>query len=194
MSLPFLALALGAAAASRLRLDERAPQLSEAFVPAVGAMDAADRDYRSAIERTLSADAAGAMLTSMAAFRGDVHAIRERTRAEIDQLYRRGGGSYGWFDPLDAAMPFATGLNHVDGMRAATIADTGRAEVAALRARVNDAVASRLLPDQIEALTAAKRQRRAAFEDAIARALATVTDDAPAAAVDHLVQLADGWY
>lgn len=194
MSLPLLALALGAAAAARLRLDERAPQLSEAFVPAVGAMDAADRTYRGAIARTLSQNAADAMLTAMAAFRSDVHAIRERTRSEIDQLYRRSGSSYGWFDPLDAAMPFATGLNHVDGMRAATIADTGRAEVAALRARVNDAVSSQLLPDQIEALTAAKRQRRAAFEEAIARALATGTDAVPEAAVDHLVQLADGWY
>ena len=194
MSLPLLALALGAAAASRLRLDARAPPLSEAFVPAVGAMDAADRAYRRAIERTLSAEAAGAMLTAMATFRSDVHAIRERTRSEIDQLYRRSGGSYGWFDPLDAAMPFATGLNHVDGMRAATIADTGRAEVAALRARVNDAVSSRLIPEQIDALMTAKRERRAAFERAIAGALATATDAAPDAAVDHLAQLADGWY
>lgn len=194
MSVPLLALALGAAAASRLRQDERAAHLSDAFVPAVAAMDAADRAYRTAIGRTLSKDAAGAMLTSMAAFRRDVHAIRERTRKEIDELYRRSGGSYGWFDPLDTAMPFAAGLNHVDGMRAATIADGGRAEVAALRARVNEAVTTRLAPEQIQTLIAAKRQRREAFEHAIARVLATAADGVPQAAAAQLVQLADGWY
>lgn len=194
MPLPLLALALGAAAASRLRLDERAAQLGEAFVPAVAAMDAADRTYRGAIERALPKDAADAMLAAMAAFRGDVHAIRERTRKEIDELYRRGGGSYGWFDPLDAAMPFAAGLNHVDGMRAATIADTGRAEVAALRARVNAAVGARLAPEQMDVLIAAKRQRRDAFERALADVLTAAAGGAPHAAVDHLAQLADGWY
>jgi hypothetical protein len=198
---PLLALALAAATSSRLRLEESESELRDGFAPAVAAMDEADRGYRRTIEETLRPDVARAMLSAMAAFREKVHEVREQTRREIAELYRRYNRAYGWFDPLDPYMPPTVGLSHADGTRVATIADSARSEVDALRARVNASVADRLQPSHIEALIAAKRRRLDVFETALKRALegsvaphATLTDREIDKELHQLTQLADGWY
>jgi len=198
---PPLALTLAAVASARLGLEEREAELARAFVPAVAAMDEADRAYRRAIETTLPPDASAAMLSAMASFRARAHEVRENARREIGELYRKYGREYGWFDPLDVYLPPTTGLSHADGTRVATMSDAARSEVDALRARVNDAVTKRLQPAQLDALVAAKRGRRSAFESALNGALAVVVaahPDATAAQVektaDQLTRLADGWY
>ena len=198
---PPLALTLAAVASSRLALEEDESELARAFVPAVAAMDHADRAYRTAIETTLPRDASAAMLSAMASFRAQAHDVRENARREIRELYRKFGRDYGWFDPLDVYLPPTTGLSHADGTRVATISDAARSEVAALRARVNGVVTGRLQPAELEALVAAKRRRRAAFATALESALrdAVARDAARAAAAidklaDDLVRLADGWY
>lgn len=198
---PPLALTLAAVAASRLGLEDREPDIARAFVPAVAAMDEADRAYRSTIETTLPRDAGAAILSAMASFRARVHEVRENTRRDIGELYRKYGRDYGWFDPLDVYLPPTAGLSHADGTRVATMSDSARSEVDALRARVNDAVIERLEPGQLEALVAAKRRRGDAFERALALALTTQVDSnsaTPATAldktVDHLARLAGGWY
>jgi pyruvate/2-oxoglutarate dehydrogenase complex dihydrolipoamide acyltransferase (E2) component len=198
---PALALALAAAASSRLRLEDSEPEFGRDFAAAVALLDHADRDYRRAIEQTLPPDAAAALLASMAGFRERVNDVRERARAAIGALFSRNGLTYGAFDPLDPHMPATTALSHVDGTRVATLADAARSEVEALRAAVNDAVAKRLAPAQIEALIGAKRRRRAAFESALQGALATALAPHPsmtAAKTDRtlygLTQLAEGWY
>jgi hypothetical protein len=200
-ALPPLALALAAAASSQLRLDDYESQIRDGFLPAVAAMDQADGDYRRTIEETLPPESAGAMLSAIAAFREKVHEVREHTRREIGELYRRNNRSYGWFDPLDAYTPPTTGLTHADGTRVATISDSARSQVDALRAQVNRAVAKRLLPSQIDALLVAKRHRLEAFEAALERALKdtvaswpTVTASEIDKTVYQLTQLADGWY
>jgi hypothetical protein len=198
---PPLALTLAAVTRSGLALDAGESELGRAFVPAVAAMDEADRAYRGAIESTLPADASAAMLSAMASFRARAHEVREKTRHEIGELYRKYGRDYGWFDPLDVYVPPTTGLSHADGTRVATMSDAARSEVDALRARVNDVVTKRLQPAQLEALVGAKRRRRAAFESALVRSLdasvardATVSAAAIAKIADQLVRLADAWY
>jgi hypothetical protein len=200
-ALPQLALALAAAASSRLRLEEHEQELRDVFVPAVAAMDDADRAYRRAIEETLPRESAGEVLSAMAAFRDRVHEVRDRTRREIAELYRRYNRTYGWFDPLDSFMPPPTGLSHADGTRVATIGDGARSEVDGLRAQVNEAVVKRLAPAQINGLIAAKRHRREAFEAALKPAVAaavaldpTITPAETDKTLYHLTQLADGWY
>jgi hypothetical protein len=198
---PPLALTLAAVASSRLALEEHEPELAHAFVPAVAAMDEADRAYRDAIESTLSADASAAMLSATASFRARAHDVRENARREVGELYRKYGRDYGWFDPLDVYLPPTTGLSHADGTRVATMSDAARSEVAALRTRVNETLAARLQPAQLEALVAAKRRRRDAFESALKRALdaevaphRAVTPAQIDNTVDQLTRLADGWY
>lgn len=200
-ALPQLALALAATASSALRLEEHERELREAFVPAVAALDDADRAYRGAIEAALPREAAGAVLSAMAAFRERAHDVRERARREIGELYRRYDRAYGSFDPLDSFMPPAPGLSHADGTRVAALGDGARAEVDKVRAQVNEAVTKQLAPAQIEALIAAKRRRRTAFEAALKPALAlaaaldaTVTPGEIDKTLHHLTQLADGWY
>lgn len=200
-SLPQLALALAATACFELRLEQHESALRESFVPAVAAMDEADRAYRRTIEETLPPEAAGAVLSPMAAFRQRVHELRERTRREIGELYRRYNRSYGWFDPLDPFMPPAAGLSHADGTRVAAIGDGARAEVEALRKQVNDAAVKGLGLAQINAILGAKRHRRESFEAALRPALesaAALDPTITAAEIDktvrHLTQLADGWY
>lgn len=199
--IPALALALATATSAWLRLEERGTQFGPAFVPAVAALDEADRAYRRAVEAALPPEPARAILAAMAAFRERVHAIRTQTRREIGALYERFGRSYGEFDPLDPYLPSTAGLSHADGTRVASLADGARAEVAALRARVNDDVVARLQPHQVEALVAAKRRRREEFETALGRALETaLAPDAALAAAEfdktvaQLLRLADGWY
>lgn len=199
--MPALASTLAAVASSRLRLEEQEDAFAQAFVPAVAAMDEADRAYRRAIETTLPRDVAAAMLSAMASFRERVHAIREQTRREIGELYRRFNRTYGAFDPLDAYLPPTNGLSHADATRVATFSDAARAHVDALRAQVNETVAQRLAPAQIDALVAAKRRRGEAFETALKRALERAVESHPAITAGEidktrygLVQLADGWY
>ncbi len=198
---PPLALTLAAVTCSRLGLDGDEPVAAQTFVAAVAAMDAADRAYRSAIEATLPHDAGAALLSAMASFRNRAHEVRENARREIGDLYKKFGRDYGWFDPLDLYLPPTTGLSHADGMRVATMCDAARAEIDALRARVNATVTARLHPAQLEALVAAKRARSAAFEAAIADVLAAAVparEAVPATALDkaagELARLADGWY
>jgi hypothetical protein len=164
-------------------------------------MDEADRAYRRAIESTLPPDASAAMLSAMATFRARAHEVREHARREIGELYRKYGREYGRFDPLDVYLPPTTGLSHADGTRVATMSDAARSEVAALRARVNETVTTRLEPAQLEALVAAKRRRRVAFECALKRELDS--EVAPHRAmtpaqidktVEQLTRLADAWY
>ena len=198
---PPLALALAAAAGSQLRLEEHETQLRSGFVAAIVEMDAADAAYRRTIEETLPAQASGAMLSAIAAFREKVQEVRERTLREIGELYRRYNRSYGAFDPLDPNTPPAAGLTHADATRVATISDSGRGAVDSMRAQVNDAVAKRLLPAQIDALLVAKRRRRDTFEAALKTALeammpadSTVTASEIDKTAYQLMQLADGWY
>jgi hypothetical protein len=198
---PPLALTLAAVASSRLGLEGDEAELGRALVPAVAAMDEADRAYRRAIEATLPPDASAAMLSAMASFRARAHEVRENARREIGELYRKYGREYGWFDPLDVYLPPTTGLSHADGTRVATMSDAARSEVDALRVRVNNAVTIRLQPAQLEALVAAKRSRRDSFERALKRVLdaavapqAVVSAAAVDKTVDQLARLADGWY
>jgi hypothetical protein len=198
---PPLALALAAVTSSLLHLEANESGLREGFVATVGALDEADRTYRTTIEGTLPPESAGALLSGMAAFRERVDAIRRRARLEIGETYRHYDRSYGMFDPLDSYTPPAEGLSHADGTRIAAIADNARLEVDSLRVQVNEAVAKRLQPSQIETLIAAKRLRRDAFEVALKRALEAVAATYPDVAAAHLAktlnqltQLADGWY
>jgi hypothetical protein len=197
---PPLALTLAAVTASRLGLEEHEAEIARAFVPAVAAMDEADRAYRGAIETTLSRDASAATLSAMASFRARAHDVRENARREIGELYRKYGREYGWFDPLDTYLPPTTGLSHADGTRVATMSDAARSEVNTLRVRVNEVVTRRLQPAELEPLVAAKRRRMNAFATALASALhGTVVRHAGAAdqidkTVDQLARLADGWY
>lgn len=199
-AVPPLALALEAAAAFHLRIEENGREFAEPFRQAVAQMDAADREYRRAIEETLPPQPAAAMLSSMASFRERVQDVREHARRQISELFRRYNRSYGAFDPLDASAPAPTGLSHVDGTRVATISDNARSQVDAMRVQVNDTIVKQLLPEHVETLIAAKRRRRAAFESAIKHALeAAPARHAPAAsAVDRtvyqLAELAEGWY
>jgi hypothetical protein len=200
-AVPPLALALGAATASRLRLEDREIELRAAFLPAIAAMDEADKEYRSTIGDTLPAESAGVILGTMAEFRRQVRAIREQARGEINELYRRYGRTYDTFDPLDPYSEPPRGFSHADGTRAATIADAARARVNAFRGQVNDAVLKQLQPAQIDTLIVAKRRRHEAFETALKGALeghviasASLSSAELEKALYQLTQLADGWY
>ncbi len=196
-----LAFALGAAAASRLRLEEHEIELRAAFLPAIAAMDEADKKYRHTIDVTLPAESASAILGAMGAFRQQVRSIREQARCEIDELYRRYGRTYDALDPLDPNTEPPRGFSHADGTRVATIADAARARVDTLRAQVNDAVVKQLQPAQIDALIVAKRRRHEAFEVALKGALeaavivrASLSSAELEKALYQLTQLSDGWY
>jgi hypothetical protein len=197
-SVPPLALALAASAASRLRWEEREAALRVAFVPVIAEFDEADEAYRRAIEAAVPAQA-GAIIAAMRGFRERVAAVRAQARAAIGEAYRRNGGEYGAFDPLDAYVPPTTGLSHADGTRVATMSDDARMHVAKLRAQVNEEVLARLAPAELETLTAAKVRRRDAFEAALRSAVQRALGDVVAPAevektVYALVPLADGWY
>lgn len=201
--LPLLVLTLAAAAGSRLRVteSEEATTLRHAFAAAVPAMDRADLAYLRTIEETLPVTLAFQILKATAAFRNDVRAVRRQTRDQIAELYLRYGFSYGWFDPIDPYTPLATGLNHADETRIATLTDDVRSQVRQRRASVNESVSQRLQAAQIDMLIAAKRQRRQAFEVGLKQALQTgvhrYADLTPAQAsktLYELSELADGWY
>jgi hypothetical protein len=199
-AVPPLALALAAFTSSQLRLEADESGLRALFIPAIVAMDEADRAYRHTIESTLTPQGAGALLSGMTAFRERVDEIRKRARREIGELYRHSNREYGWFDPLDAYTPSAEGLTHADGTRVATVADNARSEVDGLRGQVNAAVAKHLQPSEIETLIAAKRRRNDRFEAALTSALGSAIAPHHAAdgdigkTVRQLRQLADGWY
>jgi hypothetical protein len=96
-------------------------------------------------------------------------------------------------------VPPTEGLSHADATRIAGMGDSARGQVDALRKQVNDQVTTRLAPAQIEALIAAKRRRREAFEVALRPALESVVDHAVTReeiekTLSGLVLLADGWY
>jgi hypothetical protein len=197
---PPLALALAATASAQLRLDD-ADRFGASFVSAVAAMDAADRAYRGAVEESLPPEPGREILAAMAAFRERVRLLREEARRAIDAYYRRAQRSYGAFDPLDPYQSSPSGLSHVDGMRIATVADDARAQVDALRSRVNAEVARQLDAAQIEVLIAAKRRRREVFAAALRESLEAALAPHPAVSaseigktVDQLTSLADGWY
>jgi hypothetical protein len=196
-----LALALSAAASSRFHLEDREPELRSAFIPAIAEMDTADAAYRRAIEETLSKEAATHLLSAMASFRDRVRDLREGTRREIGEIYRRYGMSYGAFDPLDPYVPPTNGFTHADSTRVATIADRARSMVDELRAQGNAAALQRLSQEQIEQLIAAKRARREAFEASLRCVLENVAGEHSGVtalqrdkALYELTQLADGWY
>ncbi len=162
-------------------------------------MDAADRTYRTAIERELPRKAARALLEAMAGFRAEVALVRNRARAELLRMYAGSGRTYGPFDPLDTFVPSPAGLSHVDGTRAATIADAARSRVNDMRARVNERIVRELEDSRIALLIAAKRQRLEAFEDAVRSSLraglpAGIEEPEFDRLAVQLAQLADGWY
>lgn len=198
--IPLLALALAAAACWRLRLSqEDEARLRVCFTEAVLATDSADSAYRGAIEQTLPPDKARTMLRAMASFREMAQQTREAAVRELEQIWKRYQLSYGWFDPLDAYAPPASGLNHADATRAATIADRARAQVDALRNQANQSVLGELSAEQIEALRAAKLRRRDRFRTALALAFRNAVDTPIDqtrfdALLDQLTSLTEGWY
>jgi hypothetical protein len=200
-AVPPLAAALAAAASSRLHLEERESNAREAFLPSVSQMDEADRRYRQGIEESLPHEAAATLLSSMLSFREQVREIRERTRREIGELFRRYGMNYGAFDPLDPYVPPTSGFSHMDSTRVATISDRARAAVDDLRARVNENAARHLSQDQMRQLKDAKLARRNAFEVSIEAVLEKIAGDGTRVSklerdkvLYALTQLADGWY
>jgi hypothetical protein len=171
------ALAACACARAPIELDDA---LIASLTSAVAAMDAADRAYRAAIEARLAAPKATALLQTMAAFRRDVAALRERTRATT---------TYGDFDPLDTHVP-AIAASHAHAVRAANTADIARTEVAQMRAQANARIGALLDREDIDRLTEAKRARNAAFDRAVRAAVPGASDQI----ATHLMLLADGWY
>jgi hypothetical protein len=141
--------ALAACASARAPIERDDAQL-QAWTVAVRQMDEADRAYRAAIERLLPAAKATALLQTMARFRADVAALRERTRVTTE---------YGDFDPLDTYVP-AIPASHAHAVRAANVADLARTEVARLRAQANGRIGELLERDEIERLTEATRAQR----------------------------------
>jgi hypothetical protein len=171
------ALAVCATARAPIELDDA---LIAALTGAVRRMDAADRAYRAAIEARLPAAKAATLLQTMARFRADVGALRERTRETT---------GYGEFDPLDTYVP-SIEASHAHAVRAANSADLARGEVARLRAQANARIGELLERDEIDRLTEAKRARNAAFDRAVREALPGASDQL----ATHLMLLADGWY
>jgi hypothetical protein len=171
--------ALAACASARAPIDVDDALLA-ALTAAVRQMDAADRAYRAAIEARLPAAKAATLLQTMARFRADVAALRERTRETT---------GYGEFDPLDTYVP-AIAASHAHAVRAANAADLARNEVAALRAQANGRIGELLEREEIDRLTEAKRARNAAFDRAVRAAVPGASDQL----ATHLMLLADGWY
>jgi hypothetical protein len=195
---PPLARALGAKLRARrgLVITRDPDAVDTAFIPAVVAMDAADRAYRAAIERILERDRAQAVLGAMAAFRAAVARVRAQAREEIAGLYAAASLSYGAYDPLDDYVPPAGGLAHVDGVRAADVADRAKANVIALRRDANARIAGELGP-HAPALIAAKQTRNAAFAGALHAVvvpLAGARSGPVSDAIEALAALADAWY
>ena len=147
---------------------------------AVALMDEADRAYRAAIEAQVAAPKAVTLLQTMARFRAEVAALRERTRETT---------GYGDFDPLDTYVP-AIAASHAHAVRAANAADLARNEVAQLRSQANGRIGELLDREEIDRLTAAKRTRNAAFDRAVREAVPGASDQV----ATHLMLLADGWY
>jgi hypothetical protein len=174
---PLLARALAALTAAHASVDVP----SAAFTPAIERMDDADRAYVASIAEILPAEKAREMLAALTAFRDEVFALRERTRADT---------GYGDFDPLDTYVP-SLAVSHGQSVRIAAAADVARGQVAELRARVNGRIGALLDRADVDRLTAAKRVRNAAFDAAIRAAV-------PPGASDRLgtllLLLADGWY
>lgn len=196
---PLLALVLASAASSRLRLPQEAQaRLEIAFTDAVEAMDNADRVYRGTIEAALPHAVAHTMLSAMASFRECAHQVREAAMHEIREIYQRNKRPWDWLDPLDPSPVLPHGLSHVDGTRVATIGDRARSQVENLRTQTNENVLKQLSADQIEAIRAAKIQRRERFEEFVRTALAqsavTLDDSEIRKTAEHLSALADGWY
>ncbi|TAM75005.1 hypothetical protein EPN44_09765 [bacterium] len=192
-----LAAALAAALCARLDLPPGGEDaVAAALAPAVAELDGADRRYRAAVRATLPAAKAEEMLRLMAAFRVNVHEVREHVRREIDAIYRRFGKTYGDFDPLDTYVPSAGGVSHADGIRAADAADRGRRDVQRLRGEVNAVLLALLTHGEVEALTVAKQERRTAFERIIETHVGSHASEVQERrrAVTELAALADGWY
>lgn len=176
-----LARALTALVFARMPVELDREALTKRFERAAQLFDQADREYRVAIERILSAQHAREMLAAMESFRSEVVSIREQARA---------AAPYGDFDPLDIYVPSFPG-SHADAVRAANLGDRVRQAVADARAEVNMHVGALLSPSEIEQLVEAKRQREAAFEGAI---LEAVPKDVGRRLGAQLVSLAEGWY
>lgn len=199
---PLLALALASAACARLRLPSQTEErLRTAFTEAVAELDAADREYRTAIETTLPHSEAHMLLSAMASFREMAHQVREGTTREMREIYARYGRSWDWVDPLDASLALPHGFSHADATRLAAIGDRGRAQVDRLRSQANASVADALTTEQTGTLRAARLHRREAFErivaDALRRAIPPDRTPAPEEVTkesERLAQLADGWY
>ncbi|GAC1420584.1 MAG: hypothetical protein NVSMB64_29520 [Candidatus Velthaea sp.] len=173
------------------------PAIDSAMLPAVAALDAADRAYRAAIETILPPDSARTLLETMAAFRAAAHSVREAARTELETLYARSGRSYGDFDPLDAFVPSPAGLSHLDGVRAADIADRAKARIDALRGEANGriAAAASSAPSSTGAIIAAKRARNTAFAGAVHAAIVPLLGGGPVGpTVEAIAGLAEGWY
>ncbi|GAC1541293.1 MAG: hypothetical protein NVS2B17_18510 [Candidatus Velthaea sp.] len=194
-SLPPLARALGAkfralTGSSDLTIDE-------AMLPAVAALDAADREYRAAIEKILPPEGARTVLDTMAAYRSAAMSVRDKVRGELEALYAGGGRTYGDFDPLDTFVPSPAGLSHLDGVRAADLADRGKAQISALRAEANRRIAGVAGPSASAtvAIIEAKRKRNTSFAGAIHAAVVPLAGGGPVGQlVEGITTLADGWY
>lgn len=171
------ALAACATARAPIEVDDA---LIARLTAAVRAMDDADRDYRTAIETQLPKAKAAPVLQSMARFRADAAAVRERAQRAT---------GYGDFDPLDTYVP-SLPVSHADAVRAANAADVARNDVAQRRAQANARIGELLTRDEIDRLTEAKRRRNAAFDRAVRGAVPGASDQL----ATHLMLLADGWY
>jgi hypothetical protein len=180
----------------------RQPSLGAAHLPEALFMetavrcDAADRDYRAAIEAVLAPADAREVLGTMSAFRAHVRDVRSAARTEIAALIARVVREPPDFDPLDVAAPRIEGLSHVDGVRLADLSDRARLRVDALRLEANARIAPHLSDAARDALAAAKRARIAAFTGAVHAELVPLTAslDRFSATVEALSTLADGWY
>lgn len=187
-----LARALDARLREWIRSSDPAPLL--AWTPTLIALDAADRAYRTAIEKTLGPTDAARVFEAMSTFRAEVAALRERTRTELEEMYARASRSYGDFDPLDSFVPSPAGLAHVDGVRAADLADRAKADVETLRARANERIAP-AIGSNAAPIVAAKRTRNATFAGAIHAVVVPLLETGPIGkAVESLSQLAASWY
>lgn len=199
---PLLALSLASAASARLGLSGDAQaRLNAAFTEAVAEMDAADLEYRTAIERTLARGPAQTLLTAMASFREMAHQVREAAIREMREIYRRYDRPWDWLDPLDPSMTLPHGFSHADATRLAAIGDRARGQADGLRAQANASVAGALTEQETGVLRAAKLRRRDAFERILAGALeralppgALASATGTSKAAERLAQLADGWY
>lgn len=199
---PLLALSLASAASARLALAGDAPaRLRTAFTEAVAEMDAADREYRNAVERTLPRGPAHTLLSAMASFRETAHQVREAAIREMREIYRRYDRPWDWLDPLDPSMTLPHGLSHADATRLAAIGDRARSQADASRSQANASIADALTGEQTAVLREARVRRRDAFERILSAALERalppeLSASAPemSKTAERLAQLADGWY